>query len=133
MDKGTRQLYDMIKLEYNIDLSKQRLEKITFDFANRLTLIKTQKSAEIRLRDGIDSDLLAYLLYNVMGALNLIELLKKLELETLPLMLHFDKFESSRFVMMPNHYGILSLDKTMRMGNCLNVKLIPFLPSQLAN
>lgn len=133
MDTSTRKLCDIFKLDYNIDLSKQRLEKISFDFANRLTLVKLIDNRTIKLKAEIDTEMLTYLLYNVMGVMNLVELMSRLRLETLPLLLHFDKFENAEFIMLPNHYGIICMDNKMRMGNCINVKIIPFLPSQLAN
>jgi hypothetical protein len=122
-----------MKLEYSVDLTKHQLRKVTFDLVNGLTLIATAQSDQVNIRRSIDIELLAYLLYNVMGVMDLMELVQRLRLETLPLMLHFDKFETSDFVLLPNQYAVLSMDRQLRMGNCLNAKLIPFLPSQMAN
>jgi hypothetical protein len=133
MDKRTRILCEIMKLDYNVDLTKHQLRKVTFDLVNGLTLIATSQSDQVRVRRSVDIELLAYLLYNVMGVMDLMELVQRLRLETLPLMLHFDKFETSDFVLLPNQYAVLSMDRQLRMGNCLKAKLIPFLPSQLAN
>lgn len=133
MDNRTRQLCDLIKLHYSVDLLKAKIDKITFDFVNKLTTIKIVNDEEIKLKDDIDIELLSYMLYNVMGVINIVELIERLKLTTLPLILHFDKFEANQFVILPNHYGVLCMDLQMRMGNCINAKIIPFLPSQLAN
>ena len=132
MDVRTRKLCDTIKLDYQIDLSKHKMEQISFDFVNKLTTIKIANS-EVRMKTEIDIELLSYILYNVMGVINIVELLERLQLETLPLILHFDKFETTQFVILPNHYSVLCMDMMMRKGNCINAKLLPFLPTQVSH
>src|SRR5688572_3766653 len=124
MDKRTRQLCDIIKLDYNVDVTKHQLNRITFDFANQLTLISVVGSSQLQVKRSIDIELLAYILYNVMGVMDLVELMQRLTLETLPLILHFEKFEYREFIMMPNEFGILCVDQILKMGSCLGAKLI---------